>query len=152
MEQIEVNNLKMQVWDLGGQSSIRPYWRSYYQKQEALIFVVDSNDRERFPIAKSELLSILQVSPYSIDWKYILKVLKEEELKNTVIAIFANKQDLPEAASAAEVSLALGLDTIKDRTWTIIPTSATKGDGIIEGFEWFLRVFDYLYTLSYIYI
>ncbi|EME31946.1 ADP-ribosylation factor 1 [Galdieria sulphuraria] len=120
MEQIEVNNLKMQVWDLGGQTSIRPYWRSYYQKQEALIFVVDSNDRERFSTAKTELLSILQ----------------EEELKNTVIAVFANKQDLPEAASAAEVSLALGLDSIKDRTWTIISTSAAKGDGIAEGFEW----------------
>lgn len=122
MEQLEVNNLKMQIWDLGGQTSIRPYWRSYYQKQEALIFVVDSSDRERFPTAKSELLSILQ----------------EEELKNTVIAVFANKQDLPEAASAAEVSLALGLDAIKDRTWTIISTSAAKGEGIAEGFEWFM--------------
>lgn len=63
---------------------------------------------------------------------------KEEELKNTVIAVFANKQDLPEAASAAEVSLALGLDAIKDRTWTIISTSAAKGEGIAEGFEWFM--------------
>jgi ADP-ribosylation factor-like protein 1 len=92
------------------------------------------------------------VEPINCLFCYLLTFFKEEELKNTVIAIFANKQDLPEAASAAEVSLALGLDTIKDRTWTIIPTSATKGDGIIEGFEWFLRVFDYLYTLSYIYI
>eukprot|EP00871_Galdieria_phlegrea_P004368 jgi/Galph1/4932/GphlegSOOS_G3576.1 len=120
MEQVEVKNLKMQVWDLGGQASIRPYWRSYYQKQEALIFVVDSTDKERLETAKVELLSILQ----------------EEELSNAVIAIFANKQDLPNAASSADISIALGLDSIRDRTWTIIATSGATGDGITEGFEW----------------
>jgi GTPase SAR1 family protein len=36
-----------QVWDLGGQTSIRPYWRCYYQNTNAVIYVVDSADAVR---------------------------------------------------------------------------------------------------------
>ena len=51
-----------QVWDLGGQTSIRPYWRCYYPNTDAIIFVVDSCDSERLGIAKQELLAMLEVS------------------------------------------------------------------------------------------
>ena len=49
------------VWDLGGQTSIRPYWRCYYSNTDAIIYVVDSSDTERMGISKSELLSMLEV-------------------------------------------------------------------------------------------
>lgn len=116
----EVGKLKAQVWDLGGQESIRPYWRSYYQEQEAVIFVVDSCDHERMQIAKRELMSIVE----------------EEELKNAVICVFANKQDMPQAMSTADIAEAMGLSSIVDKKWTIIATSALRGDGLKEGFEW----------------
>lgn len=119
-EQIEVGKLKAQVWDLGGQESIRPYWRSYYQEQEAVIFVVDSCDADRMQIAKRELMNIIE----------------EEELKNAVVCVFANKQDMPEALSTAEIAESLGLSSIVDKKWTIIATSALRGDGLKEGFEW----------------
>lgn len=51
-----------QVWDLGGQTSIRPYWRCYYPNTDAIIFVVDSADVERLNIAKQELTAMLEVS------------------------------------------------------------------------------------------
>ena len=51
----------LQVWDLGGQTSIRPYWRCYYPNTDAIIFVVDSCDTERLHIAKQELHAMLQV-------------------------------------------------------------------------------------------
>lgn len=51
-----------QVWDLGGQTSIRPYWRCYYPNTDAIVFVVDSSDRERMSIAKQELMAMLEVS------------------------------------------------------------------------------------------
>ncbi|KAJ8902891.1 hypothetical protein NDN08_006211 [Rhodosorus marinus] len=120
VETLELNNLQMQVWDLGGQSSIRPYWRSYYQKQEAIIFVVDSTDVDRLSIAKEELLSILE----------------EEELQEAILCIFANKQDVRNALNAAAVAEALGLNAVDNRTWTIVGTSATKGTGLDEGLKW----------------
>jgi GTPase SAR1 family protein len=49
------------VWDLGGQSSIRPYWRCYYPNTDAIIFVVDSTDVERLEVAKAELFAMLEV-------------------------------------------------------------------------------------------
>lgn len=51
----------IKVWDLGGQTSIRPYWRCYYPNTDAIVFVVDSSDRERMSIAKQELMAMLEV-------------------------------------------------------------------------------------------
>jgi ADP-ribosylation factor-like protein 1 len=65
-----------QVWDLGGQTSIRPYWRCYYANTQAVIYVVDSADRDRLPTSKAELLSMLS----------------EDELKDAKLLVFANKQ------------------------------------------------------------
>lgn len=62
VEQVTYKNLKFQVWDLGGQTSIRPYWRCYYSNTDAIIYVVDSADRDRIGISKDELLYMLRVS------------------------------------------------------------------------------------------
>eukprot|EP00051_Salpingoeca_urceolata_P008938 m.110143 g.110143 ORF g.110143 m.110143 type:complete len:182 (+) comp16019_c2_seq2:195-740(+) len=120
VETVTYKNLKFQVWDLGGQTSIRPYWRCYYSNTDAIIYVVDSADTERVGIAKTELLSMLE----------------EEELKNSILMVFANKQDIPGALSSAQVSEALGLSALKSRTWSIFKTSATKGEGLDEAMEW----------------
>merc|ERR1712077_56850 len=61
VEQVTYKNLKFQVWDLGGQTSIRPYWRCYYSNTDAIIYVVDSADRDRMGISKQELVSMLEV-------------------------------------------------------------------------------------------
>jgi ADP-ribosylation factor-like protein 1 len=65
-----------QVWDLGGQTSIRPYWRCYYADTKAVVYVVDSSDRERLGINKGELLAMLS----------------EDELADAKLLVFANKQ------------------------------------------------------------
>ena len=112
--------MKFRVWDLGGQSSLRPYWKCYYDKCTAIIFVVDSTDSERMSIAKDELHSML----------------KEPELKDAVIAIFANKQDLQNSMTSATISDKLMLHTIKDHTWNIFNTCALTGKGLDEGLKW----------------
>lgn len=61
VEQVTYKNLKFQVWDLGGQTSIRPYWRCYYSNTDAIIYVVDSSDRDRIGISKQELVAMLEV-------------------------------------------------------------------------------------------
>merc|ERR1712204_21195 len=75
------------------QDKIRPLWRYYYQGTNALIYVVDSNDRDRTEDAREELM----------------KMLDEDEMRDAVLLVFANKQDLPNAMTAAEVTEKLGL-------------------------------------------
>ncbi|TIB61694.1 hypothetical protein E3P78_02682 [Wallemia ichthyophaga] len=99
VESIDYNGLKLNVWDLGGQTSIRPYWRCYYANTQAIIYVVDSTDTERLPTSRSELITMLS----------------EDELKDAKLLVLANKQDSPDALPASEVSLQLGLDSMKDR-------------------------------------
>jgi ADP-ribosylation factor-like protein 1 len=120
VEVLQYKNIKFQVWDLGGQTSIRPYWRCYYPNTDAIIFVVDSCDVERLGIAKQELMAMLQ----------------EEELKDAILLVFANKQDSRGALNAQQVSDALGLPDIKNRQWSIQETSALRGAGLFEGFDW----------------
>ncbi len=54
-EEVSYKNISFNVWDIGGQTQIRNMWRYYYQGTNAVIFVVDSNDPERFKLAKEEL-------------------------------------------------------------------------------------------------
>jgi len=120
METVVYKNLQFNVWDLGGQTNIRPYWRCYYANTDAIIYVVDSSDKDRLSLTRKELLSMLE----------------EEELKNTILLVFANKMDMKGAASEVEVSQALGLHQIKERQWHICRTSALHGQGLTEGLEW----------------
>uniref|UniRef100_A0A8C8I8V6 ADP-ribosylation factor-like protein 1 n=1 Tax=Oncorhynchus tshawytscha TaxID=74940 RepID=A0A8C8I8V6_ONCTS len=62
METVTYKDLTFQVWDLGGQTSIRPYWRCYYSKTDAVIYVVDSSDQDGMGISKSELVAMLEIS------------------------------------------------------------------------------------------
>jgi small GTP-binding protein len=120
VETVEYKNISFTVWDVGGQDKIRPLWRHYFQNTQGLIFVVDSNDRERFNEARDELNRMLQ----------------EDELRDAVVLVFANKQDLPNASSAGQLSEMLGLSTMKNRQWYIQATCATSGDGLYEGLDW----------------
>ena len=99
---------------------IRPLWRHYFQNTQGLIFVVDSNDRDRISEARDELH----------------RMLNEDELRDAVLLVFANKQDLPNAMSAAEITDKLGLHSIRQRHWFIQSTCATSGEGLYEGLDW----------------
>merc|ERR1712123_139050 len=120
VETVEYKNISFTVWDVGGQDKIRPLWRHYFQNTEGVIFVVDSNDRERAVEARDELH----------------RMLAEDELRDAVLLIFANKQDLPHAMNAAEITDKLGLHSMKNRNWYIQATCATNGDGLYEGLDW----------------
>ena len=67
VETVEYKNICFTVWDVGGQDKIRPLWRHYFQNTQGLIFVVDSNDRERIGEAKEELQKM-------VDFCYIIYV------------------------------------------------------------------------------
>ena len=65
VETVQYKNIKMQVWDLGGQTFVRPWWRCYYPNTDAIIFVVDSSDVDRLKSAGNELHQILEVGLFS---------------------------------------------------------------------------------------
>ncbi|XP_046373156.1 ADP-ribosylation factor 2-like [Haliotis cracherodii] len=120
VETVEYKNISFTVWDVGGQDKIRPLWRHYFQNTQGLIFVVDSNDRERLQEARDELN----------------RMLNEDELREAVLLVFANKQDLPNAISVAEMTDKLDLSSKGGRQWYIQNTCATSGDGLYEGLDW----------------
>ncbi|KAJ4787031.1 hypothetical protein LUZ62_038277 [Rhynchospora pubera] len=97
VETVEYKNISFTVWDVGGQDKIRPLWRHYFQNTQGLIFVVDSNDRDRVVEARDELH----------------RMLNEDELRDAVLLVFANKQDLPNAMNAAEITDKLGLHSLR---------------------------------------
>ncbi|XP_025247499.1 ADP-ribosylation factor 1-like isoform X1 [Theropithecus gelada] len=120
VETVEYKNISFTVWDVGGQDKIRPLWCHYFQNTQGLSFVVDSNDRERVNEAREELM----------------RMLAEDELRDAVLLVFANKQDLPNAMNVAEITDKLGLHSLCHRNWYIQATCATSGDGLYEGPDW----------------
>jgi len=64
------------------------------------------------------------------------RLLADDELREAVLLIFANKQDLPNAMNAAEITDKLGLHSLRNRNWYIQATCATSGDGLYEGLDW----------------
>lgn len=117
------NGLTLNVWDIGGQKSIRPYWRNYFDHTDALVYVIDSTDQKRMEETGIELDQLVS----------------EEKLENVPILIYANKQDLMNAHDAEEISEGLNLVSITDRPWHIQACSAKTGEGLKDGMEWVME-------------
>ncbi|XP_057701227.1 uncharacterized protein LOC130921405 [Corythoichthys intestinalis] len=119
VETVEYKNISFTVWDVGGQTIIRPLWRHYYQNTNGIIFVVDSNDPHRLKEASEELHLILE----------------EDELRNTALLVLANKQDLPRAMTVSEVTEGLRLSGVA-QPYYIQASCAVSGSGLVEGLDW----------------
>ncbi|KAJ9455385.1 ADP-ribosylation factor 1 [Diplonema papillatum] len=114
-------NIKINIWDVGGQDKVRALWYHYYAGAHAVIFVVDSNDRQRIRDARDELH----------------KVMAAPELQDAVFLVFANKQDLPRAMPVDKMTEKLQLHHASGRQkWHIQGASAMKGQGLDLGFDW----------------
>eukprot|EP00931_Biecheleriopsis_adriatica_P031705 TRINITY_DN1855_c0_g1_i11.p1 TRINITY_DN1855_c0_g1~~TRINITY_DN1855_c0_g1_i11.p1 ORF type:complete len:182 (-),score=53.22 TRINITY_DN1855_c0_g1_i11:303-848(-) len=125
VETVEYKKIRFTVWDIGGQDKIRKLWRYYFTGTQGVIFVVDSSDRDRIEDAREELCNLMS----------------DEEMREAILLVFANKQDLPGAMTATEVTEKLGLQEMRNRKWYMQSTCATTGDGIYEGLEWLSRTF-----------
>ncbi|CAL8998080.1 unnamed protein product, partial [Prunus brigantina] len=78
----------LNIWDVGGQKTIRSYWRNYFEQTDGLVWVVDSSDLRRLDDCKMELDNLL----------------KEERLSGSSLLILANKQDIKGALSPEEIA------------------------------------------------
>jgi len=118
VESIEYKNLTMTIWDVGGQTSIRKLWKHYFTGAHAIVYVIDSSDKERLDLAKEELYGLMN----------------DEELREAKLLVLANKMDLA-SLTVQQVGNTLDLASFK-REWKIQGTCAATGEGICEAFDW----------------
>ncbi|CAE6485419.1 unnamed protein product [Rhizoctonia solani] len=110
----------LNIWDVGGQRTLRPYWRNYFEQTDVLVWVVDSGDRLRMGDCREELHALLQ----------------EQRLAGASLLVFANKQDIVGSMSDAEIKEALDLPSIRSHHWRIQSCSAITGENVQAGLEW----------------
>ena len=120
---LEHKGYNLNIWDVGGQKSLRSYWRNYFETTDGLIWVVDSADRRRLQDCNKELHGLLQ----------------EERLLGATLLVFANKQDLQGALTVEDIKTTLQLDDIKSHHWQIISCSAVTGENLLDGMDWLLQ-------------
>ena len=122
---LEYQGFKLNVWDIGGQQTIRSYWRNYFEQTDAIIWVVDSADRWRLEQCRDELHGLLA----------------QEKLSGASLLVFANKQDLGGACTASEIATLLELhsERFSTRHWEIHGCSAVTGVGLVDGIAWLVK-------------
>ncbi|OWK52100.1 ADP-ribosylation factor-like protein 14 [Lonchura striata] len=107
-------------WDVGGQKNMRELWSSFLEDAGTLLYVVDSSDKRRLEESRREFELIL----------------KNESIKNVPVVVLANKQDLPGALNAEEVTRKLKMKKYcSDRNWYVQPCCAITGDGLAEALQ-----------------
>ena len=121
VETIEHGNINFSAWDVGVRDKMRPLIRHYYAGTEALIFVIDSHDRERY----GEAVEMLQ------------ETISDELLQNIPILILANKQDLSGVMTREEILSDMMTNKWLDgRKWEVFAVSGTLGEGLDDGLDW----------------
>ncbi|XP_037446082.1 ADP-ribosylation factor-like [Triticum dicoccoides] len=120
VDKVQYKNVSFNVWDVRGQEKLRKLRKIYFSNSDALIYDVDSLDRERIEDARQEFQTII----------------KEPLMSKSIILVLANKQDLKGSMSPAEVSEGLGLHDLKNKIWHIQGACAIRGEGIYDGLDW----------------
>ncbi|XP_054613093.1 ADP-ribosylation factor-like protein 3 [Dunckerocampus dactyliophorus] len=123
IKSVQSSGFKLNVWDIGGQRKIRPYWKNYFENTDVLIYVIDSSDNKRFEETSLELSELLEA----------------DELAAVPLLVFANKQDLMTAISASDLAESLNLHTVRDRMWQVQACSAITAEGVQDGMSWVCR-------------
>jgi len=113
----------LNVWDVGGQRTLRPYWRNYFELTDAIVWVVDSSDRLRLKDCRDELHALLL----------------EDRLAGASLLVFINKQDIPGSLTDTDICQALELKSIKSHHWKMQPCSAVTGDNLVTGLDWIVN-------------
>jgi len=131
-EELSMGGIKFTTFDLGGHAQARRVWKNYFPAVDAIVFIVDAADRERFSEAKQELDGLLG----------------DEEISEAPVLVLGNKIDKPGAANADELKSALGLggqttgkgniarSELSGRPIEIFMCSVKKRTGYGDGFRW----------------
>lgn len=123
LQEINIKNVKLKVYDLSGQETLRTTWKFYYESINGLIFVIDSTC-----LSDQHLSTEIRET--------IHQVFAETKDIDIPILFLANKQDLESAGTADQLEEMLMLDKAKGRTIKMMPTVGTTGEGLNAAFEW----------------
>ena len=118
-EKIEHKNFKLSVWDVAGQDALRPLWKHYYQNTKGIIFVVDSSDEKRMSLAKEELH----------------KILNDEEIKDAVLLLLANKMDIT-AMKPQDIENRMEVDKFQNRKTKTFGVVGLTWDLLNDAMDW----------------
>ena len=121
--QLEIDSRKrLKFWDLGGQTELQSLWEKYYDEAHAIIFVVDSTDRERIDAVREALET----------------VLINDKVEGLPILMLANKQDMPDALSVSDIQAIFNkiAELLSARDSKVLPISALEGTGVKEALDW----------------
>ena len=129
-EVIKVEGKEYLFWDLGGQDKMRPLWKHYFEGSSGVIFVVDAADPSTFQTAKEEIHDVAHAA----------------QLRKVPIVVFANKQDMEDAASSQKISEVLDLPLLGKDRCAIFETSAITGQGLDEGMKWLANAINQTYS------
>lgn len=126
VESVDYKRTEITFWDVGGRDKIRALWRHYFQGTNALIFVMNS--------VEGHFNEMLEEYRDELE-----KLLSEDELKDAVIVLWANKQDLPGALPPSEIERRLDLNRVlHNRSWQLFGTIAVTGEGVWESMDWMI--------------
>ncbi|KAK8800260.1 hypothetical protein WA171_004895 [Blastocystis sp. BT1] len=122
---LDYRNFHLNIWDIGGQGSIRKFWKNYYEETDAVVWVVDSGDKERLDLCKQQFREILF----------------EEKLMGAAVLILCNKCDLNGAMPVDMITNYLEIKgpEFESRYWSVFSCSAVTGEGLKESFDWLVE-------------
>jgi ADP-ribosylation factor-like protein 2 len=89
--------------DVGGQRTLRPYWRNYYERTDAIVWVVDSSDRLRVGDCRDELMALLVEEVRFRLAKFLDLREDQQRLMGASLLVFANKQDIKGSMTSQQI-------------------------------------------------
>ena len=122
---IDIGNVRLNFWDLGGQEELQSLWDKYYAESHAVIYMIDTSDEDRI----EESMAAFE------------EMIINEALENVPLLMLGNKQDLDNCMSIATMKQHFknAAHKIGHRHCTVMGTSALKGSGVQEGIDWIVQ-------------
>ena len=93
LEELQIRNVNIKVWDLSGQLKLRGTWKYYYESVNGIIFVIDAANQDTLADVRDTLH----------------QVMAETAETKIPILIFANKQDVDGSLGYSEIRNELAL-------------------------------------------
>ncbi len=120
IESLEHGPYQLTFWDVGGQRSLRAFWRNYFEETDGLVWVVDSADTARAAESAAELAQLVGA----------------ERLAGATLLVLANKRDLEGALPLEQLAEVLGVGSTHRAGLKVAPADCRSGEGLLEAIDW----------------